>query len=144
MIFKTVVNNLEELPAQTRDFWIGNNGMLLACKEASSINGNIITLDDEHDSYTFYGWAVDFNNETNLADLYVRAGDEYMSCGYGILSKDVSNHFDLPGIQNSRFSFTLTADEIKSNNIRELSFIMVSSESGYKYEPVTYTLQMVE
>lgn len=134
------VNALTELPAQTRDFWIGRNGLWLSCKEAN-IENDTVTLNPDCDKYTFYGWASDFDQNTNLKDLYLLINGEYMLCNYGMNSDDISDHFGISDLDHSRFRITFSASYLKENHITELTFIMISAKDGYKYEPITYYLK---
>lgn len=135
------VNALAELPAQiAKGFWIGRNGLCLACKEAV-IENDTVTLNPDCSNYTFYGWAADFEQQSNLQNLYLLIDGKYVSCNYGLDSRDVSDYFEIPNLDHSRFSITFSADYLKENHITELTFIMISAKDGYKYEPVTYHLK---
>lgn len=102
-----------------------------------------ITLDSSAEIITFDGWAVDSNSKNNLSNLYVKAGNNILTCKYGIESPGVVNRYNEPGYLNSGFTASFDASLLYDENgerLDSISFILVGNDGTYMYEPVEYKL----
>lgn len=138
----SVLDSLEEISVNKSDVWNGNNGMLAEIKEQGSckVENQEIVLDGSLERYDITGWALDFNLQTDLKDLFVFADDIPIKVIYGKKGTDVGKHFGFENVQSCRFSFSLRRDFLIKNNIKQLKFVMVSSDGVHKYEPVVYNV----
>ncbi len=128
-----------ELPAQTADIWIADNGLCLnndggitKCEK-----GEII-LDPDADVYAFRGWAIDYRNRSDLDGIIVMADGVQIPCPYGRKAADITEHFKEKGYKNCRFKFTIDKQFITDNDVKKISIYLLSSDGVSYYAPIEY------
>ena len=128
-----------ELPQQTADIWIADNGLCLnndggvvKCEKGS------IVLDPDEDVYAFRGWAIDYRNRSDLDGMIVMADGVQISCPYGRKAGDITEHFNEEGYRDCRFKFTVDKNFITDNDVKKLTFYLLSSDGVSYYAPIEY------
>lgn len=103
-------------------------------------SNNTITIDKTDQVIRLEGWAVD-PNVGNVADsIFLKVGDKYYSGEYGIPRATVSDYFQNANYTNSGFTFNINpSDLIKAG---KFSFIIISKDKSYQYEPVDYKVEV--
>lgn len=139
----SILDELKEISVEKPDVWIGNKGLYISAtnKAHCSIEEKDIIFDEKFDSCDFTCWAFDYNQKTDLKELFIFADDELINFNYGLDGSDVGEHFNFESVKNCRFKFTLTKDFILYNNVTKLKFVMVSSDGIHKYEPIVYNIK---
>ncbi len=139
----SILDELEEIPVEKADRWIGNKGLLIdpVDDKYCTIEGADIILNSDYEIYEFSNWAFDYNQKTDLKNLFVFADDIVLDVNYGNEGTDVGKHFEYENVLHCRFKFTITKDYLINNNIKQLKFVMVSSDGIHKYEPIIYNIK---
>lgn len=118
--------------------WIARQGLRLG-----RVNGEVreepdtISIPVDAESIELYGWAVDFWSGALLKELYLQVGNFIFKCDYGLKVTVVDERYH-NGAVNSGFKFTFPANLL--DGIQKISFIGVSTDGQFLYEPVTYKI----
>lgn len=133
---------LPKAPRQDTGYWIGRNGICLGNYNGKHI-GDTDSFSVRRDAILvkLTGWAADFKNGRPLSALYLKVGDKIIECSYGAEDKSVSAHFQNDNLKNVGLSVTFPTSYLRGGEINEISFIQISYDGTYQYEPITYKLQ---
>ena len=121
--------------------WVANQGICLDAYNDIRLEGSTIPVDHAATTVKLRGWAADFCNDAPFKELYLQVGDVLMRCDYNIERTSVVDHFHKDSLLKTGFEITFPASYLKDGQVREISFIGVSADGQYLYEPVTYQLQ---
>ncbi len=102
--------------------------------DASVENQREIKIGQGVDRVSLVGWAIDPNNDSTASAIYVKVGDQYYSGNYGIERASVAEYFNNDALRYSGFIFDLNAEELLNSG--EISFLIISKDGSYRYEPV--------
>lgn len=138
----SALDSLDEIPVDKADMWIGTKGLYITSSDSSkcSINDLDMTFNKDSDSYDLSGWAFDYNQRSDLDNVFLFADDIPLPLSYGMDGTDVGEHFGFDNVKNCRFKLTLKKDFLMDNNIKQIKFIMTSSDGVHKYEPIIYNV----
>lgn len=103
-----------------------------------------IVIDRDASEVSLSGWAVDSNSKKNLSKLYVKAGNNIITCQYGIERTSVADRYNEPGYLNSGFTASFDAAVLYNEDgelLDSISFVFVGNDETYMYEPVEYKLK---
>lgn len=87
-----------------------------------------------------YGWAADFDVMKPLSAMYLKVGDNYFTCTYGLNREGVGRFYNNDDFINTGFKVTFSSEYLNNGEINEISFIMISNDGTYRYEPVVYNI----
>jgi hypothetical protein len=90
-----------------------------------------------HNTVTLSGWALDSNTNTPLTALFIRAGDKFIKCAYGLEHQGTAVTFG----ENLRYAgFDVAIPAKLLDNMDEIEFIQITSGGNAKYAPVRYNI----
>jgi hypothetical protein len=104
---------------------IDNNSEPLSSNMCLKVNENGINLT---------GWALDDLADAPLSGLFVKVGDTFVKCDYGI------ERSDMLGERLTNIGFSVKIPSMILEGLSEISFIQVSSDRSHIFEPVVYKL----
>lgn len=142
-----LVSDIPDLPEkniQTADYWIGTNGLCLDTCNDMDVESDIIEVRPEDKLIELYGWSADFNSLQPLDSLYLQVGDHIIQCEYGIKRTSVSDHYQNSDLTNTGFSATFPISYLKNGEVEEISFIQISSDGQYRYEPIPFKVTFTD
>ena len=90
------------------------------------------------------GWAVDLDNNTDVKEVYIKAGEHYFSADYGYRRDDIPEATGVPFTEVA-FKASIPTEYLLNDDgsvIREISFIKLSKDKRTLYEPVVYKLNI--
>lgn len=97
--------------------------------------GKKIELKIENGVYVLYGWAFDSEKFSELSSLYVVSGENVVQAEYGLPRNDIK---EWTGIDSNNFGFKCFVPS--SFLDQQISFVMVSKDQSYKFEPISYKI----
>ena len=97
-----------------------------------------ISADDGY--VNLYGWAADFDAMKPLSAMYLKVGDTYFTCTYGLEREGVGRYYENDDFINTGYKVSFSPEYLNDGEITEISFIMVSNDGTYRYEPVVYNI----
>ena len=140
---RTLLPDLPEKNIQTADYWIGTNGLCLDTCNDMDVESDIIEVRPEDKLIELYGWSADFNSLQPLDSLYLQVGDHIIQCEYGIKRTSVSDHYQNSDLTNTGFSATFPISYLKNGEVKEISFIQISSDGQHCYEPIPFEVTFI-
>ena len=94
------------------------------------------------DEVTVYlsGWAADFCTDQPFQDLYLEVGDALLKCDYGRQDLSLSQAYGKSSLSNCGFEITFPVKYLNDGQVTEISFVAVSADGQYLYDPVSYQI----
>lgn len=87
------------------------------------------------------GWALDSDADKPLKAFYVKVGDTFFTCNYGIEKPSVSNTFKNPNFLKTGFSVMIPSRYFE--RVSEIDFIAIGFDGSYQYDPITYPVEVI-
>ena len=120
---------------------ISNKGICLDSVNGQRLNGDkTILISSGTNTIELYGWAADFCTECPLSALYIKLGDNYLKCEYGIKRSGLVKYYGKDSLLKCGFRIIIPISAF-DDSVNELSFIGISSDGKARYEPVRYQLR---
>ncbi|MCH1642339.1 hypothetical protein MJ257_19750 [Paenibacillus timonensis] len=98
----------------------------------------VLSIDKTSKTTTISGWAADILSSDVASNVFLRVGDKFYSGLYGMARTSVSEYFNNPNLTNSGFMFSVNSEELKK--VDKISFVIISKDKTYQYEPVEYNV----
>ncbi len=119
----------------------GYKGMWIdSCNGAKVEEQGTIVIDESDDKIKFTGWAVDFNQDMPVSQIYLEIEDKIIKCDYESAKPSVAKVFQNNNLLNTGFSVSFPREYLKGNTVKQIRFILVGNDGSYKYEPIVYNI----
>ena len=130
---------LEMITEQTYGQWMGKHGICLdTCNNRILENGDLTVMPGEN-VLKIVGWGADFNAEAPFQALYLKVGRNVIRCNYGIDRQSVVDHYRKESLRYTGFETSIPTAYM-NNGVSDVSFIAVSADGQYQFQPVKYKI----